>query len=111
MSYEELAAKALRPVPTLTQAEDILKKDFPVKLPARNYIKLWNTPEVSQFRGVQENLDEEARRIEVAQQQRLDIKREARESGASAFDGLFIAEALNRSHVNGGSGRKHQIVG
>ncbi len=55
-SYGELAAK-MREKPTFAVAEDIIKKDYPLKLPSRRFIQLWNTPKISQFRGYQEDLD------------------------------------------------------
>jgi hypothetical protein len=85
-TYEELAAKALRPVTTLTQAEAVIKRDFTLKLPARTYVQLWNTPEINQFRGVQESLDEEAKQREDAEQERVEIRRAGREAGASTVD-------------------------
>jgi hypothetical protein len=93
-TYEELAAKALPPVPTLTQAEEVIKRDFPLKLPARTFIRLWNTPETSQFRGVQESLDEEARNREDAEQERIEIRRAAREAGATTVDASLLHDAL-----------------
>jgi hypothetical protein len=93
-TYEELAAKALKPVPTLTQAEEVIKRDYPLKLPARTYIQLWNTPEISQFRGVQESLDEEAKNREDAEQERVEIRRAAREAGATTVDASLLHDAL-----------------
>ena len=57
-TYEHLAAK-MREAPTFAVAEDVIKKDYPLKLPSRRSIQLWNTPEISQFRGYQEDLDVE----------------------------------------------------
>ncbi len=54
-SYGELAAK-MREKPTFTAAEDTIKKDYPLKLPSRRFIQLWNTPEITQFRGYQRTL-------------------------------------------------------
>ena len=49
-TYEVLTSK-LRVKPTFTSAEEVIRKDFKLKLPSRRYIHLWNTPEISQFRG------------------------------------------------------------
>ena len=56
-SYEKLVS-GLREKPTFAVAEDVIKKDYKLKLPDRRYIQLLNTPEISQFRGYQEDLDE-----------------------------------------------------
>ena len=56
-NYAELSAK-MREKPTFGVAEEVIKKDFPLKLPNRTFINLWNTPEISQFRGYQDDLDE-----------------------------------------------------
>ena len=51
-SYEVLVA-GMREKPTFALAEDLVKRDHPLKLPSRRFIQLWNTPEISQFRGYQ----------------------------------------------------------
>ena len=55
-TYEQLAAK-MREAPSFASAEEVIKKDYPLKLPSRRSVQLWNTPEISQFRGYQEELD------------------------------------------------------
>lgn len=55
--YEVLVSK-LREKPTFNSQEEVIRKDFKFKLPDRRGITLWNTPEISQFRGYQESLDE-----------------------------------------------------
>ena len=42
---------------TFEGAEEIMRKDVKLKLPDRRYIHMWNSPEISQFRGVQELMD------------------------------------------------------
>ena len=54
--YESLAA-GMRVEPTFASAEAVLKKDYPLKLPDRRWIAMWNTPEISQFRGIDEDAD------------------------------------------------------
>ena len=54
--YSSLAA-GMRKRPTFGEVEDITKKDYPLKLPSRSYITLWNSPELSQFRNVQAEMD------------------------------------------------------
>ena len=55
-SYDQLASK-MRVEPTFAIAEEVIKKDFKLKLPSRTAIHIWNSPEISQFRGYQEELD------------------------------------------------------
>ncbi len=43
-------------------AEEVTKKDYPLKVPSRTCIQLWNVPEISQFRGYQDDLDESEKR-------------------------------------------------
>ena len=62
-SYEELNARSMRKRPTLTEAEEVLKKDYPLKLPARTWVHLYNSPEISQFRGLQNEIDEREKQI------------------------------------------------
>ena len=97
MSYEELSAKRLRPVPTLTSAEEVLKKDYPLKLPNRTFIHLWNTPEVSQFRGYQEDADEREERLHVVRTEQEAIGQQARTAGDGSVPDMHIAhEMLNQ---------------
>ena len=49
-SYDQLASK-MRVEPTFQIAEEVIKKDFKLKLPSRTAIHIWNSPEISQFRG------------------------------------------------------------
>ena len=64
--YATLAA-SMREKPRFPSAEDVIKTDYPLKLPNRTFITLWNTPEISQFRGYQEDLNaaEESREQHV----------------------------------------------
>ena len=55
-SYEQLVS-GLREKPTFAVAESVIRKDFKLKLPDRRWIRLYNTPEISQFRGYQETSD------------------------------------------------------
>ena len=56
MEYDHLAAR-MREKPSFAVAEDAIKKDYLLKLPSRRFIHLWNTPEINQFRGYQEQLE------------------------------------------------------
>ena len=61
-NYTEMAAK-IRERPTFAVAEKVLQQDYKLKLPNRTFfIILWNTPEISQFRGYQNDLDESEKR-------------------------------------------------
>ena len=55
-NYEALMA-GMRKVPTITDAEEVIRNQPKIKLPDRRYIALWNSPELGQFRGVSEDLD------------------------------------------------------
>ena len=50
-----------------------MKKDFKLKLPDRRYIHMWNSPEISQFRGVQELMDKQEATRGVVEQEKADI--------------------------------------
>jgi len=76
-SYEGLVA-GMRERPTIFDEEEVLRKDYPLKLPDRRAITMWNTPEISQFRGVQEEMDAEEERLYNAQVEHLEIRREGR---------------------------------
>ena len=59
--YATLVA-SMRTVPSFEAAESVIKTDYTLKLPSRVYLHLWNTPEISQFRGYQDDLDEADRK-------------------------------------------------
>ena len=92
-SYEQLAA-GMREAPSFALAEKVIQQDFKVKLPDRRYIRLWNTPEISQFRGYQEDLDEAEEGRAQHARERMEIQQEARESGASAPDMGVVHQML-----------------
>ncbi len=50
IEYETLV-EGLRKVPTFEIAEAIARKDFPLKLPERKWLTIFNSSEISQFRG------------------------------------------------------------
>ena len=70
--YTEMAAK-MRERPTFAVAEKVLQQDYKLKLQSRTFIRLWNTPEISQFRGYQNDLDESEKSRRTLQRERLDI--------------------------------------
>ena len=71
-SYDQLASK-MRVEPTFQIAEEVIKKDFKLKLPARTAIHIWNSPEISQFRGYQEELDNAEDRKYHAEREQAEI--------------------------------------
>ena len=93
--YSEWVA-GLRHRPTIFDAEAILKKDYPLKLPDRRYLHMWNSPEISEFRGVQTNInafEEKQARVEAEQAQ---IKQIGREQGLNTTDITQVADILSR---------------
>ena len=61
--YEALVAASLRPVPTLTDAEEILKNDKrKIKYPERRAIELEKSLEMQQFRDAKQDETDEERR-------------------------------------------------
>ncbi len=94
-SYEGLVA-GMRERPTIFDAEEVLRKDYKVRFPDRRAITLWNTPEISQFRGVQEEMDEEEERRYNAQVEKLEINRAGRENETATPEMDFLASELQR---------------
>ena len=92
-NYAELSAK-MREKPTFGVAEEVIKKDFPLKLPSRTFINLWNTPEISQFRGYQDDLDESEKRRSQAQREKQDIGVAARAAGAQVLPDMNIVHEM-----------------
>ena len=101
-SYESLVA-GMRERPTIFDAEAVLKKDYKVKFPDRRAITLWNTPEISQFRGVQEALDDEEERRNNAQLEQLELHKVARETETSVPDMTFVVDELRRGRQSAGA--------
>ena len=48
--YSTLLA-GMRKVPTITDAEEVIRTQGKIKLPDRRAITLWDSPELSDFRG------------------------------------------------------------
>ncbi len=59
--YSALAAK-MRARPSFAVADEVSRKEFPLKLPGGFHLQLLNTPEISQVRGQQKDLDESEKR-------------------------------------------------
>jgi hypothetical protein len=95
-NYESLVA-GMRERPTIFDAEEVLRKDYKVRFPDRRAITLWNTPEISQFRGVQEGMDDEEERRHNAQLEQLELRRAANASETSMPDMEVVAAEVMRS--------------
>jgi hypothetical protein len=87
----------MRHRPTIFDAEDVLRKDYKVRFPDRRAITLWNTPEISQFRGVQESHDEMEERQRNAQLEQIELRQAANRSETSMPDMEFVAAEVMRS--------------
>lgn len=105
--YEELSAKRMRPRPTLTTAEEVIKKDYPLKLPSRVSIQLWNTPEISQFRGYQETTDEFEDRKHTIRVEQEAIGQAARSAGEQNVDMHIAHEMLNQQRQAASAAAQH----
>ncbi len=79
-SYDALVA-GMRTVSTITDAEEVIRTQGKIKLPDRRSITLWNSPELGQFRGVNESFEKKEEAQHIAQTQHLDAKRVARTWG------------------------------
>ena len=94
--YTELAAR-MRHAPTFGIAEEVIRKDFPLKLPARTFIQLFSTPEISQFRGYQDDLDEAEKRRAKVRQEKADINTQAQNAAAAVLHDMGVVhEMLNQ---------------
>jgi hypothetical protein len=81
----------------------VLKRDYKVRFPDRRAITLWNTPEISQFRGVQEAQDEMAQRKHNTQLEQMELHRAANRSETSMPDMEFVAAEVMRSRQSEGA--------
>ncbi len=61
-------------------AEEVIRKNCPLKLPSRVHLQLWNTPEISQFRNYQNDVDESEKRRATIRQEQHEIGVAAREA-------------------------------
>ena len=96
----------MREKPTFAVAEDVIKKDYPLELPGRRFIQLWNTPEISLLRGYQEDLDASEENREQHARERNEIRQVARESGASVPEDL-VHEMLSHQRQPQGAMAEH----
>ena len=54
--YETLVS-GMRKVPTIFDAEEVIRKYYPLKLPNRMALQMFNSPELSQFRGLHDGME------------------------------------------------------
>ena len=107
-SYAELAAKTMHIQPSFAAAEDVIKKDYPLKLPSRRFIQLWNTPELSQFRGIQQELDAAEENREQHAREKLEIKQAVREGGSGSVPEMdMVHEMLSHQRRQQGAMEAH----
>ena len=100
-SYESLAA-GMRVVPTIFDAEEVLKRDYKIRFPDRRAITLWNTPELSQFRGIMEDHDAMEERMHNAQLEQMELRQAARTSETALPDMEFVAAEAMRARQSEG---------
>ena len=86
----------MRHRPTIVDAEEVLKKDYLLKLPDRRYIHMYNSPELSQFRGVQTNLNDFEEKQAKTGAKRTLIQQIGREQGHNTVDITAVADAIGR---------------
>ena len=91
-NYEALVT-GMRKVQTITDAEEVIRTQPKIQLPDRRSITLWNSPELGQFRGVQESLDKKEEAEHITQVQHLDARRAARTENVPTPDIVFVQQA------------------
>ncbi len=97
----------MRQVPTITDAEEVIRTQPKIKLPDRRHITLWNSPELGQFRGVSEDLDAEEERRHKAQLEQLEIKKASREGDTGVPDIKYVHEALRANQQQHATMQQH----
>ena len=86
----------------------MIRKDFAVKLRSLCYIQLWNTPEISQFRGYQDTLDESEQRRHTAQVEHLGIRESARAANSPEMPNMeIIGEMMNQQRQSTAAMAQH----
>ena len=65
----------MRKAPTITDAEEVIRTQGKIKLPDRRSITLWDSPELAQFRGVNEDSEKAEEKRHVARVEHLEAKR------------------------------------
>ena len=93
--YETLV-EGLRKVPTFEIAEAIAKNEFPLKLPDRKWLTMFNSAEISQFRGIQEEMNDAAEARNNIDRDKNAINKAAQDANVSTPDMTHVHEAANR---------------
>ena len=105
-NYNDLV-EGLKQEPTFAIADAIAKKDFPLKLPDRKYLTIYNSAEVSQFRGIQEEMDETAKQRNKVETDKASINRAASDANISTPDMTFVNDAVNQQRQMSSSFENH----
>ena len=92
---------------TIFDTEEVLKTDYPLKLPNRCYIRMYSSPELSQFRGVQTNLNDFEEKQAKAGAERTLIQQIGREQGHNTVDITAVADAIGRQERQMGAMQQH----
>ena len=85
----------------------MIKKDYPLKLPNRTSLHIWNSPEISAFRGFQEDLNASEQAKETHTRETLEIRQAARESGAHTPDMDLVHGMLTHQRQQAGAIDQH----
>ena len=105
-NYEALVA-GMHKKETFEGGEEVIRKDFKLKLPDRRYIHMYNSPEISQFRGVQELMDKQEATRGVVEQEKADIQRVAREQDVPMPDMSYVHEAMQAQRQQASAFSEH----
>ena len=97
----------MRVEPTFSVAEDAINKDFKLKLPNHTFIHMWNSPELADFRGYQEELNSNESKIQVAQREQADIQQAARDEGVHTPDMNMVAQMHHHQQQAAGAMQQH----
>ena len=92
-SYQALVA-GMRHKPTIFDMDAEMRKGFYVKPPDYRWLQMWNSAELTSFRGVDENLQELEESRQRYALQHEEMKRLGREQGVNQPDLQHVHEAL-----------------
>ena len=106
---DDVALQSMREVPTITDAEEVIRTQPKIKLPDRRAITLWNSPELSQFRGVREGLEAEEERRHGAQVEQLEVRQAARAQGTPVPDVQFVQHAAAHAQQQAAAMAQHVV--
>ena len=86
---------SLRKKLSCADIEEGIKKDPKVKLPNRKTMTLWNSFDISRFRGVEEDWEAQEDRIHNVEERQAEVVDAARAGGGNVVDLGHVADALN----------------